>query len=101
MSAAPVEVTQTRRAVTDLDTGSRHGGAESASPGDADSRSTSPPTASRTAAATAARQRQAAERAAVRLGIEQLGHLPDRHLVNLAAVLLGELERRRLSLEVP
>lgn len=66
----------------------------------AERRSTNTSTVSRTAAATAARQRQAAERAALRLGLEQLAALPDRHLVHLIAALAGEAERRGLTLEV-
>ncbi|MER7273858.1 hypothetical protein ABT369_05355 [Dactylosporangium sp. NPDC000244] len=54
----------------------------------------------RTAAATAARQRKAAERAAFRLAVEQVGQLPDAYLVALTAALLGEVQRRRLPLEV-
>lgn len=63
-------------------------------------RTTSPSTVSRTASATRARQRQAAERAAVRLGIEQLDNLPDAHLLALAACLLAEARRRGLKVEL-
>lgn len=52
----------------------------------------------RTAEATAARQRTAARRAALRLGIEQLGHLEDDYLVALAAALKGEADRRGLAI---
>jgi hypothetical protein len=68
---------------------------------DLEGRSTSPSTVVRTAAATAARQRKAAERAAVRLAVEQVTALPDVYLVALAAALLGEVQRRGLALEVP
>lgn len=54
----------------------------------------------KTAAATAARQRQAAERAAVKLGLQQLDNLPDSHLLALLSVLLGEAQRRGLDLKV-
>lgn len=50
----------------------------------------------RTAAATAARRSAAAQRAAIRLGVEQLDYLDDEHLVRLAAALLGEINRRGL-----
>lgn len=50
----------------------------------------------RTAAATAARQRIAAERAAIQLGVKQLDHLPDNHLIILATVLISEIRRRGL-----
>lgn len=53
----------------------------------------------RTAAATAARQRSAARRAAIRLGVEQIQHLDDSYLIALASALAGEVERREL--EVP
>lgn len=53
----------------------------------------------RTAAATAARQRSAARRSAIRLGVEQVGHLDDQYLIALAMALAGEVERR--GLEVP
>lgn len=53
----------------------------------------------RTAAATAARQRSAARRAAIRLGVEQVGHLDDQYLIALASALAGEAERR--GLEIP
>jgi hypothetical protein len=53
----------------------------------------------RTAAATAARQRTAARRAAIRLGVEQVAHLDDSYLIALASALAGEVERR--GLEVP
>jgi hypothetical protein len=55
----------------------------------------------RTAAATEANRRRAAERAAVRLAVEQVGALPDVYLVALAAALLGEVERRGLEVKVP
>lgn len=57
-------------------------------------RSTLTSTVARTAAATAARRSQAARRAAVRLGVEQLDHLDDEHLVALTVALLGEVKRR-------
>lgn len=68
---------------------------------DAEPRSTSTPTVSRTAAATAARQRKAAERAALRLALEQVGSLPDLYLIALTTALLGEVQRRGLRLEDP
>ncbi|MEV6930366.1 hypothetical protein AB0M46_38600 [Dactylosporangium sp. NPDC051485] len=44
---------------------------------------------------------RAAERAEVRLRVEQFGALPDGHLVALIAALLGETARRGLAFEVP
>lgn len=62
-------------------------------------RPTSTSNVSRTKAATAARQRLASERAAMRLGLEQLDHLPDSYLLALIGALIGEAGRR--GLEVP
>lgn len=51
----------------------------------------------RTAAATAARRLRAAQKAAVRLGLEQLEHLDDEHLLALTEVLISECVRRRIA----
>lgn len=53
----------------------------------------------RTKSATVARQRKAAERAALRLGVDQLGHLPDAHLKALTRSLIGEMHRRGLRFD--
>lgn len=57
-------------------------------------------TAVRTAAATAARQRTAARRTAIRLGVEQVSHLEDSYLVSLTAALIGEMSRRGLKFDL-
>lgn len=64
-------------------------------------RTTNTSTVGRTRAATAARQRAAAQRAAVKLGVEQVDHLDDEHLIRLVAALVGELQRRGLVLSYP